>query len=99
MTPCPRSYGVPQTSPFSDVIHTKKDLDYDPLTENTVAKEQFQWLIKKGDVILSNRSKTVTAGPFKFKFLETGPRIGRIPVFSYDGDRFPERLSISQGGR
>jgi len=58
-----------------------------------MAKDQLMWLIKKEDLILSNKPKEVAA-TFTKNLTETGVKTGTIPVYVYDGDRgrIPERL-------
>ncbi len=98
MTACPRSYGVAMTTAFSDITHSLKDLATELLTNTAVAKGQLEWLIKKGDLIMSNKSKEVNAGPFNINFTETASRKGTIPIYAYDGDNIPDRLSNSENG-
>lgn len=97
MSACVRSYGLSVNAPFSGVAHNTKDLVVDPLTNATMAKGQLKWLVKKGDLILSNRPKE-TSYTFTINFTETGSRKGNIPIYAYDGDDLPDRLSNSRSG-
>lgn len=99
MSACARSYGVSVHAPFSDVTHDSRDRVEDSLTTTAMAKDQLMWLIKKEDLILSNKPKEVTA-TFTKNFTETGPRTGSIPIYVYDGDRdrIPDRLANAQNG-
>ncbi|KAH6724439.1 hypothetical protein DL95DRAFT_464978 [Leptodontidium sp. 2 PMI_412] len=94
MTACDRSYGIAMFVPFSEVEHHEKDYFLDPLTKTAMAKEQLKWLIKKGDLILSDEPKEVRAGPIDFNFTENSSRRGTIPIYSYDGKDTPDRLAI-----
>jgi hypothetical protein len=57
-----------------------------------MAKEQLLWLIKKGDLILSDEPKVVRQ-IFNKTFSKTEPRIGTIPIYSYDDHYPPERFN------
>jgi len=98
MTACPQSYGISVNEPFSDALHDDKDRIVDPVTKMLMAKDQLRWLIKKGDVILSDQPK-VTRKWFTISFQEGGPRNGTIPIYSYDYDDLPERCCDSLNGK
>jgi hypothetical protein len=99
MSACSRSYGVVVDAPFSDITHNIRDRVERPLFKIATAKDQLMWLIKKGDLILSNQPKEVTATFIK-NFTETDPRTGSIPIYVYDGDSdiLPESLANSMDG-
>ena len=63
-----------------------------------MAKEQLMWLIKKGDLILSDQPKVVRRW-FTMNFPENGPRRGTIPIYAYDDDDIPKRLGNSKNGK
>jgi hypothetical protein len=63
----------------------------DPITEAPMAMEQLLWLIKKGDLILSD-VPTVVTQIFNKAFSKTEPRTGTIPIYSYDYDDLPEKI-------
>ena len=63
-----------------------------------MAGEQLIWLIKKGDLILSDEPKVVKQ-QFTQNFPEMGLRKGKIPIYAYYDDDIPERFSDSQNGR
>ncbi|KAH0558449.1 hypothetical protein GP486_004895 [Trichoglossum hirsutum] len=60
-----------------------------------MAREQLLWLIKKGDLILSNEPK-VAQQRFTRNFYENGSRKGKIIIYAYDDDDIPERLYNSE---
>ncbi|KAF4627180.1 hypothetical protein G7Y89_g10974 [Cudoniella acicularis] len=95
MSACNRSYGVSVNAPFSAVDNRKKDLKIDGLTGKVVAEGQLIWLIKKGDLILSNRTKEVKA-TFEINFTETSSRRGTVPIYAFDGNILPDRLIESE---
>ncbi|KAH7342511.1 hypothetical protein BKA65DRAFT_504250 [Rhexocercosporidium sp. MPI-PUGE-AT-0058] len=94
MSACNRSYGIGMFVPFSEFMHDRRDRFLDPLTKKVMAREQLKWLIKKGDLILSDEPKEVRAGPIDLNFTETASRRGTIPIYSYDGNDTPDRLSV-----
>ena len=98
MNACPRSYGVSVSEPFSETRHRHQDLVVDPYTKAAMAKEQLMWLIKKGDLILSDDPKVVNQ-QFTKSFLETDLRKGQLPIYAYDNDDIPERSFNSQNGK
>ncbi|OCK81694.1 actin-like ATPase domain-containing protein [Lepidopterella palustris CBS 459.81] len=57
MRKCRRSYGISVSEPFSEYKHAKDDEYIDPFDNKKKAKDQMTWLIKKGDALLSNKSK------------------------------------------
>jgi hypothetical protein len=98
MSACPRSYGVSVSESFSEIRHDDRDLVLDPLTKTPMAKEQLMWLIKKGDLILSNDPMVVKRG-FTMNFSEMSPRKGIIPIYAYDYDDIPPRFCGAKNGR
>lgn len=97
MSACARSYGVAMSKPFSGIEHDSKDLAIDPLTRTQIAEGQLLWLIKKGDLILSDQPKE-TRSTFNMNFTEEGLRTGAIPIYVYDDDFLPDRLADSREG-
>jgi hypothetical protein len=98
MSACSRSYGVASDVPFSNVLHDKRDYVVDSMTRVAMAKDQMKWMIKKGDLILSNNPKEVK-GTFISNFKEEGPKpSGAIPIYAYEGDDLPDRLANSESG-
>jgi hypothetical protein len=98
MSACPRSYGVSVSAFYSNIEHHSQDQVVDSLTKTAMAKEQLMWLIKKGDLILSDQP-TVVRRWFTMNFLEKGPKRGIIPIYVYDDDDIPERLGNSKNGK
>jgi hypothetical protein len=99
MRACTRSYGVSLSLPFSEVAHNIKDRFVDPLTKVAMAQGQLQWLIKKGDVILSSEPKEATS-EYTINFTETSPKSGSIQIYTYDEEDIDtlDRLSTSRNG-
>ncbi|KAH0556727.1 hypothetical protein GP486_005482 [Trichoglossum hirsutum] len=90
MSACSRSYGISVSEPFSNVIHDNRDRVTDPINNTITAKDQLRWLIKKGDLMLSNQPK-IKREWFTISFQEHSPRDGAIPIYSYDYDDLPSR--------
>lgn len=88
MYACPRSYGVLDNTLFSEIEHQSTDRVTDPLLNTDMVKNQFRWLIKKGDLVLSNRIKEVSR-PFDRMFTEFGSKKGSIEIFAYSDDDLP----------
>lgn len=97
MTSCKRFYGVSVTEKYSDIRHNEQDRIYDPLTHSSMAEGQLMWLIKKGDLLLTEKPKTVEQ-MFTYKFPERSIRKGRIKVYTYADDDAPERVSNAREG-
>ena len=98
MSACPRSYGVSVSASYSNIEHHSQDEVVDSLTKMAMAREQLMWLIKKGDLILSDQPKVVKRW-FTMNFPENGPRRGIIPIYAYDDDDIPKRLGNSKNGK
>lgn len=97
MKACPRNYGVSVSELFSEIRHHHDDVRVDPITKKPIAREQLLWLIKKGDLILSDKSQEIKQ-EFTKIFSPSSVRKGELPIYSYDDDDIPGRLSISQNG-
>jgi hypothetical protein len=62
-----------------------------------MAEGQLKWLITKGELILSDKAKEVTA-VFKKNFTATGPKEGSFPIYAYDFDDPPDRWLPARKG-
>jgi hypothetical protein len=83
--------------PFSNIDSDPRDRVTDPLLKMEMAEEQFRWLIRKGDLILSNEVKEAS-GPFERIFTATGPKTGSISIYAYDDDDLPDRYFNARNG-
>jgi hypothetical protein len=97
MSACPRSYGVLVSKPYSKVEHDPQDLKRDHVLKTDMAREQLQWLIKKGDLILSNEVMEVSV-IFERNLTEAGSKKGSITIFAYDYDDLPTSFSRYRNG-
>ncbi|KAI9776338.1 MAG: hypothetical protein M1839_000418 [Geoglossum umbratile] len=95
MNACPRNYGISVSERFSEIQHDTKDHFIDPHTGISMARNQLMWLIKKGDLLLSDEAK-VAEQTCTVYFSETGPRDGKILIYTYDDEDIPERFDNSE---
>jgi hypothetical protein len=91
MRTCPNSYGINLAEPYSEIDHRKADRAVNLLTNASMAVRQVRWLIRKGDVIISNSPRTVHES-FKILFKEAGKITGEIPICTYRHDDIPNPL-------
>jgi hypothetical protein len=57
MRKCRRNYGISVSQSFSSFRHSEDDAYFDPFDGEKKAKGQMTWLLKKGDMLLSNKPK------------------------------------------
>ena len=67
MTPCKRNFGIVVNRRWSDYRHKTRDSFQDPKDGKWRARDQMDWLLRKGDLILSGKPKVVTS-EFHWKF-------------------------------
>lgn len=100
MSTCSRSYGIVIKETYSVHNLNQRGVSMDPVTNNIIAQEQLTWLIRRGDLLLSDEHKK-TEKHFKHNFLETDPRNFKFPVYEYpdDDDDVPERFETGENGK
>jgi predicted HTH domain antitoxin len=81
---------------FSEILHDPEDR-ISSLTKKDVARDQLKWLIKKGDLILSDQVRAVS-GTLKVDFKEMELKRGSIPIYAYDDDDLPDNLTHARNG-
>lgn len=91
MSACPRSYGISVDEQFSEIDHDSRDRTQDPYSKQDLAKDQLKWLIKQGDLILSDEKREVTT-PIEKAFLEPGSMVSNVAIYTYKEDDLPTRL-------
>jgi hypothetical protein len=96
MKDCPRSYGI-MLQTYSATRHSRRYY-LDAFTDKTVAKGQLVWLIRKGDLLLSNKRKEAEQ-MFAFDFWETDNRNLRLCIYEYSDDDLPTRFQNSREGK
>lgn len=100
MSTCIRSYGIATDERFSSVNNEKRDFYVDPLTDRKYARMQIEWFIRRGDLILSDSSKT-WARNIECHFTEAEHRVIHLPIYCYtdEEDDVPTTLSIGENGK
>lgn len=94
---CPRSYGIVLNHAFSKSKHDRRDQFTDALTKTPMAKGQFTWFVRKGDLVLSNAPKEVEEEA-DFNFRETDTRVLHLPIYEYTDDDLPDRFENAEEG-
>jgi hypothetical protein len=97
MKTSPRSLGVALNEAYTPTRFNEKDKATHAVTNNTIAHKQITWLVKKGDLILSNEGR-ITEKFFTFPFQETGPRKFELPIYEYEDDDLPDRYENAREG-
>jgi hypothetical protein len=97
MSACPRSYGISADIAFSEIVYGLGEHIRDDLTMKDVARTQLKWLIKKGDLILSDQMRAASS-LLKVDFKASQPKTVAIPIFAYDNDDPPDSLTHAQNG-
>ena len=67
MSPCKRNFGIVVNRKWSDYRHKTRDSFQDGKDGKWRARDQMEWLLRKGDLILSNEPKEVKT-EFHWKF-------------------------------
>jgi hypothetical protein len=97
-TPCRRHYGICADQVFSELKHDPAYRKENPLMNNNdIVKGHIQWLLSKGDLILSNKP-TIQRANISVKFGKSTDRSGRLPIYWYDDDRHrrPDNIQDSK---
>jgi hypothetical protein len=86
------NYGVAQSTGGGNRGHYT-----DLITNRIVSEGQLTWMIKKGDLLLSDTQKEVEEG-FKLSFRENDNKVFTLPIYEYPDDDRPDRYEIAQEG-
>jgi hypothetical protein len=92
MRKCRRYYGVSVSEPFSSFKHLERDSYIDPFDGEKKAQGQVNWLLKKGDALLSNKPKHASIDICR-KFGLHDPRVFRTYLLALDDDNAPQRYA------
>jgi hypothetical protein len=100
MSMCPRSYGIVLNEAYSARKFDSRDQVVDPLTNKLMAQGQITWLIRRGDLLLSDATKE-TIKQFTYTFPENAERTFNFPIYEYpdDDDDVPDRYETGQNGK
>jgi hypothetical protein len=95
---CPRSYGISRMEPYSNILHDEEDRTNHNVTGEQIAAGQMTWLIKKGDLILSDKPQPVTH-IITEKFFDSSPKDRKLIIWSYeDHDHLPAKIKGTISG-
>lgn len=96
---CLRSYGIALNEANSVYKYDRRDWYTDSVTNNVMAQKQLTWLIRRGDLLVSDAEKK-TEKEFMFPFQDTDDRKFRLPIYEYpdDDDDVPDRFETGQSG-
>jgi hypothetical protein len=97
MKGCPRSYGIKLSQSYTGIRHNSSDCYTDSFTNRTMASAQMIWLVKKGDLLLSNQLK-VAEEMVTFKFWEKDSRRFGLCVYEYSDYDLPDRFVTAREG-
>jgi hypothetical protein len=94
-----RSYGIALDEVNSVYKYDRRDWFTDEVTNTVMAQKQLTWLIRRGDLLLSDAKKE-TEKEFMFPFQETDDRKFKLPIYEYPGDDddVPDRFETGQHG-
>jgi hypothetical protein len=98
MLKCSKSYGITISQPYSAYLHAERNAYKDPFDNEWKAKEQMGWLIKKGDLILSNKPKEAST-KFCRRFGVGDPRVFVTNLVTYSGEDAPQSLGEVPAGK
>ncbi len=97
MRTCPKSYGIVLNEVYSGAKFDRQDQYTDSLTNNVMAQMQLSWLIRKGDLLLSNTKKEAEK-EFIFPFQNKDDLKFKMPIYEYPDDDLPYRFQTGQQG-
>lgn len=92
---CRRHYGISASQLFSSFRHANEEYYEDQFDGEKKARQQMEWLIKKGDALLSNQTKHVSIIICR-KFGLRDLRKFRTTVFACELDDAPKRLDLGE---
>jgi hypothetical protein len=100
MKTCPRSYGIVLNETFKGSKFRSEDLCADSITGEAQAQGQITWLVKKGDLVLSNEGKT-SEKEFRVTFTsgrDMNERKKQLSIYEYEDDDLPDRYRNAHQG-
>ena len=97
ITTCPKSYGIVLDESYSGYKYDRRDRYTHSVTNSVMAQKQLTWLIRKGDLLLSD-AKRESEKEFKFPFQKTDDLKFKLPIYEYPDDDLPDRFETAQAG-
>ena len=94
------SYGIVVNEPFSMYKYESRDRYIDQLSGREVARKQFAWLIRRGDVVLSDGTQ-IAEKEFSVSFEANKSLKFVLPIYIYndEADAVPNRWETGQHGK
>lgn len=89
MRACRRNYGLKSSQPFSAFKHARGTTYQDPFDGDTKAKDQMAWLVKKGDLVLSDKGNYSSVQICR-RFGTEESKIFSTPLMANDDDDAPQ---------
>jgi hypothetical protein len=99
MATCSRSYGIVMDEAISVYKYDKKDVTRNAVTNGIVAQSQLVWLIRRGDLLLSDIHKE-SEKRIVYHFKGGDSRKFKIPIYEYldDDEKEPTRFETAKRG-
>lgn len=97
---CPRSYGIVLNEMFKGSYFRSDDRSEDSITGEAQAQGQITWLVKKGDLVLSDEGKT-SEKEFRVTFTsgrDIDERKRQLSIYEYEDDDLPDRYRNAHQG-
>lgn len=100
METCTRTYGIKMNQTMRIYKYDETDVIRDPVTNAVTAQDQMIWLIRKGDLLLSDSAKE-TEQRIVYHFTDNSARAFQLPIYEYpnDDDMEPGRFRDAQHGK
>jgi hypothetical protein len=95
--PCPRSYGVSVSRAYSKRLCSDQDKETSAITNQTLAKGQLIWLIRKGDMLQLSKPR-IFQEELYCHFVEGQQRYVSLPIYEYLDDDLPMRFENAHEG-
>lgn len=99
MSACSRSYGIAYNETAAIYKYNAADTYRNEVTNTMMALQQLSWLIRRGDLILSDEQREEEK-QIQFPFLDAKERKFKILIYEYlhDDDNIPDRFETGQNG-
>lgn len=99
MTACPQNYGVRVAEAFSETKHPADALIRAEHAQVTLANDQMKWLMRKGDVILSDKPREIVQS-LAVEFTEASRKLDILIIYSYPYDEdVPDTYDTAHTGQ
>jgi hypothetical protein len=97
---CSTSYGIKINQTMRVYKYDKTDVIRNPVTNDVIAQHQMIWLIRRGDLLLSDVHKE-TEQQVVYHFMTESGRKFQLPIYEYpnDDEMEPKRFQDAQHGK